>query len=52
MRIVGKQSIQDVNLKLQNGEVKECDNCSSLGIVQEVDTCPICDGLGFIEVEK
>ena len=45
-----KVNIKEINDRFQNGEIEECEQCSSTGIVQEVDTCPVCNGLGFTEV--
>lgn len=47
---MSKLSFDEVFDKVQKGELKECEKCSTTGITQEVETCEKCDGLGFVEV--
>lgn len=47
-----KYTFEQINELYQNGKLIECENCSTTGIKQEVDTCPYCNGLGFVEKES
>lgn len=46
-----KLSFEEIYEKYRKGELIECVNCISTGIDQELDSCPECDGLGFLKVK-